>query len=159
MASTLLPRVPSEPPTDAGSPGERLQRASTMLAPALVRRFVEARDRGDASVVIWGTGRPRREFLHVDDLADACFFLLENYDDGAPINVGVGKDISIRELAELIAETVGFSGTIEHDLGKPDGTPRKILDVSRLTALGWQARIPLRDGLAATVAEYVTAAH
>ena len=104
---------------------------------------------------MWGTGTPRREFLHVDDLADAALFLMHRYDDEAIINVGVGKDISIRELAELIREVVGYQGEIVFDSTKPDGTPRKLLDVSRLEALGWRATIPLREGLAQTYRWFV----
>jgi GDP-L-fucose synthase len=98
-------------------------------------------------VTVWGTGTPRREFLHVDDLARACVFLLENYDEPGPINVGAGTDLSIRELAELVADVVGYRGALEFDVSKRDGAPRKLLDVSKLRALGWQAEIPLRQGL------------
>jgi len=115
-----------------------------------MRRFDEARRSGAASVACWGTGTPRREFLHVDDLAAAVLFLLEHYDDPQTINVGVGEDVTIREVAEVVADVVGFTGRIVQDTSKPDGTPRKLLDVSRLTALGWKAEIPLPEGVAGT---------
>jgi GDP-L-fucose synthase len=105
-------------------------------------------------VTVWGTGTPRREFLHVDDLARACLHLLEHYDEPEPINIGVGEDLSIRELAQLVAEIVGFEGRIEFDTSKPDGTPRKLLDVSKIHALGWKAQIGLRDGLTETYRWY-----
>ncbi len=118
--------------------------------PALIRKFHEARASGAAQVVVWGTGTPRREFLHVDDLADACLFLMRGYDDERIINVGVGEDVSIAELAALVQRVVGFAGEIVLDASKPDGTPRKLLDVSRLHALGWRARIGLEDGIRET---------
>jgi GDP-L-fucose synthase len=104
---------------------------------------------------VWGTGKPRREFLHVDDLAAACVFLMERYDDAEPINIGWGEDVSIRELADIIHEVVGFGGELRFDTSKPDGTPRKLLDVSRLKALGWTSKIPLREGIAATYRWFV----
>jgi GDP-L-fucose synthase len=106
-------------------------------------------------VTIWGTGTPRREFLHVDDLADACVFLMKNYDESEIINIGVGRDITIRELGELIRDIVGFEGSIEYDPSKPDGTPQKLLDVSRLTGLGWRPKISLREGIEMTYRWYV----
>jgi GDP-L-fucose synthase len=118
--------------------------------PALIRKCHEAKVAGRDSVEIWGTGRPRREFLYVDDLADALVHLMRNYSDDGHINVGTGTDVTIRELAETIAEVVGFEGGFAYDSTKPDGTPRKLLDVSRLSALGWQAKTALRDGLAET---------
>jgi len=123
----------------------------------LIRRFVEAKEAGAESVTNWGSGSPLREFLHVDDLADAIVFLLENYDSPETINVGTGVDRSIREISELVARTVGFTGAVEWDTTKKDGTPRKLLDVSRLRALGWAPRISLEDGLRETVDWY--AAH
>ena len=120
---------------------------------ALLRRFHEARVAGAPEVVVWGSGTPRREFLHADDLAAAVVHLMNGYSDEAPVNVGCGEDLSIRELAEMIAEVVGYTGRISWDRSKPDGTPRKLLDVSRITALGWTPRIPLREGIAATYAE------
>jgi GDP-L-fucose synthase len=137
-------------PTNLYGPGDNFDLENSHVLPALIRKFHEAKLRGDAEVVIWGTGTPRREFLHVDDLADACVFLMRDYDGEAPINVGVGEDIAIRELAELVARVVGYEGAIVNDPSKPDGTPRKLLDVSRLTAMGWKARVPLEEGVRAT---------
>ena len=125
------------------------------MLPALIRRFHEARETGAPSVTVWGTGTPRREFLHVDDLAEACLFLLENYDEPETINVGTGSDVTIAELARLVADTVGYTGEIVFDASKPDGTPRKLLDVSRLRDLGWTARIEFGAGLASTYAWYL----
>jgi GDP-L-fucose synthase len=142
-------------PTNLYGPGDDFDLESSHVLPALIRKFHEARQRGDREVVIWGTGTPRREFLHVDDLADACVFLMRHYEGEGPINVGVGEDLSIRELAELVARVVGYDGAIVHDTSKPDGTPRKLLDVSRLAALGWKARVPLEDGVRATWRWYV----
>ena len=122
--------------------------------PALIRRYDEARAGGSSTVTNWGSGAPRREFLHVDDLADACLHLLEHYDDPQHINVGVGEDLTIRDIAGLVAEAVGYTGQTEWDTSKPDGTPQKLLDVSRLTDLGWTARTGLREGLASTVRWY-----
>jgi GDP-L-fucose synthase len=141
-------------PTNLYGPGDNFDLASSHVLPALIRKFHEAKLRGDPEVVIWGTGTPRREFLHVDDLADACMFLMHHYSDPAPINVGVGEDVSIRELAELIAAVVGYQGRIVTDTSKPDGTPRKLLDVTRLAALGWRATTRLQPGLADTHARY-----
>jgi GDP-L-fucose synthase len=137
-------------PTNLYGPGDNFDLQTSHVLPALIRKFHEARQRGDESVTIWGTGTPRREFLHVDDLADACVFLMQRYSDSAPINVGCGEDLSIAELASLIARVTGFEGALRFDTSKPDGTPRKLLDVSRLQALGWSPRIPLAAGVAAT---------
>ena len=137
-------------PTNVYGPGDNFSLTDSHVLPALIRRFVEARERGDGSVVVWGTGEPKREFLHVDDLADACVFLMRKYSSGEPINVGTGEDISIKLLATMISETVGFEGEIIFDASKPDGTPRKLLDVSRLGALGWRYRIDLQSGLLET---------
>jgi len=115
-----------------------------------LRKAHEAKTRKDSELIVWGSGKPRREFLHVDDLASACVLLLEQYDSPEIINVGCGEDISIRELAELICEVVGFDGELTWDANKPDGTPRKLLDVTKLRALGWKPSIPLRDGIART---------
>jgi len=141
-------------PTNLYGPNDNFDPEKSHVLPAMIRRFVEAKASGAASVTIWGTGTPRREFLHVDDLAQACLFLLENYDAAEPINVGVGEDVSIAELAQMVADIVGFDGTIENDLTKPDGTPRKLLDVSRIHSLGWRAKISLREGLLRTYDEY-----
>jgi GDP-L-fucose synthase len=122
------------------------------VLPALIRRFHEAKVRGAKSVTVWGTGTPRREFLHVDDLADAVLYLLHSYDAEPMINVGWGQDVTIRELAELVLSAIGYSGRLIFDSTKPDGTPRKLLDVSRLSDLGWQPRIPLKSGIEQTYA-------
>ena len=116
----------------------------------MIRRFHEAKESGAPAVTLWGTGAPRREFLQVDDLADACLFLLESYDSPEPINIGTGVDVTIRELAERVAATVGYHGRLDWDESKPDGTPRKLLDVSRASALGWKAKVELGEGLEAT---------
>jgi len=134
-------------PTNLYGPGDNFSRENSHVLPALIRKLHEARIAGDARVTIWGSGTPRREFLHVDDLADAALFLMQRYDDENHINIGVGEDLTIAELARLIAEVVGYRGAIVTDPSKPDGTPRKLLDVSKLTALGWSARIALADGV------------
>jgi GDP-L-fucose synthase len=139
-------------PTNLYGPGDNFDLKSSHVLPALIRKFHDAKVAGSESVTIWGTGTPRREFLYVDDLARAVIFLAENYDDGEIINVGVGEDISIADLASLVARTVGFSGKLEFDHSKPDGTPRKLLDVSRLMSLGWQPKTTLDDGIARTYA-------
>lgn len=137
-------------PTNLYGPNDNFDLASSHVLPALVRRFHEAKLAGEGSVTIWGTGTPRREFLHVDDLADACLFLLDRFDEPGPINVGAGKDLPIGELAELVRDVVHPSAEILHDTTKPDGMPRKLLDTSRMEALGWHASIPLREGVEAT---------
>lgn len=141
-------------PTNLYGPGDNFDPQTSHVLPALIRRFHEAAEIGAQEVVLWGTGTPRREFLHVDDLAEAALFLLENYNDPQTINVGVGEDLTIRELAELVADVVGFDGELVQDTSKPDGTPRKLLDVSRINALGWRARTPLRDGIKSTYEWY-----
>ncbi len=137
-------------PTNLYGPGDNFDPVGSHVLPALIRRFTEAVDSGAGEVVLWGTGTPRREFLHVDDLAAACLVLLERYDSAGPVNVGTGSDLPIRELAGIVADIVGFTGRIVTDPTKPDGTPRKVLDVSRIAALGWQPRIGLREGIAST---------
>jgi GDP-L-fucose synthase len=117
------------------------------VLPALIRKFHEAKVKDEEAVTLWGTGEPRREFLHADDLADACFYLMQHYDEPTLINVGVGEDLTIKELAQLISRVVGFKGRIVHDLSKPDGTPRKLLDVSKLASLGWKPKIGLEEGV------------
>lgn len=144
-------------PTNLYGPGDNFDLQTSHVLPALIRKFHEARVRGDAEVVIWGTGTPRREFLHVDDLADAAVFLMRNYSGEPFINVGTGEDLTIRELAELVAKVVGYGGAIVTDPSKPDGTPRKLLDVSRINALGWRARIGLEAGLEATYRSFLAA--
>jgi GDP-L-fucose synthase len=143
-------RFISAMPTNVYGPGDNFDLETSHVLPALLRKFHEAKMADAPEVVIWGTGAARREFLHVDDLADACTFLLKSYDGSEPINVGVGRDISIAELAELIADIVGFRGAISFDTTKPDGTPRKLLDVSKLAALGWEPEVSLRDGIEQT---------
>lgn len=142
-------------PTNLYGPGDNFHLENSHVMPALIRKFHEAKARGDSEVVMWGTGTPRREFLHVDDLGDALVFLMEHYSAEDFVNVGVGEDVTIRELAELVREVVGFEGQIIQDLSKPDGTPRKLMDVSRLTSLGWKAKVGLRDGLRETYRWFV----
>ena len=142
-------------PTNLYGPGDNFDIDSAHVLPAMIRRFDEAKKSGAGEVILWGTGTPRREFLHSDDLAAACVTLLERYDEPAPINVGVGEDLVIADLASLVAEIVGYHGRISWDTSKPDGTPRKLLDVSRIHALGWKAEIGLRDGIVAAYANYV----
>jgi GDP-L-fucose synthase len=137
-------------PTNLYGPGDNFNLQNSHVLPALMMRFHEAKERGDAQVVVWGSGTPRREFLHVDDLADALVFLIKNYDGEDIVNVGWGKDVTIRELADLIRSTVGFVGSVEFDRTKPDGTPRKLLDIRRLQEIGWSPRIGLEDGLSST---------
>ncbi|QNQ64196.1 GDP-L-fucose synthase [Brucella sp. 6810] len=134
-------------PTNLYGPNDNFDPASSHVLPALIRRLHEARMRGAEEVVLWGSGKPLREFLHVDDLADACLHLLRFYNGIEPVNIGSGEEISIKELALTVARIVGYEGRFEHDLSKPDGTPRKLLDTSRIEALGWQPRIRLEDGL------------
>ena len=134
-------------PTNLYGPNDNYDLINSHVLPALLRKAHEARLRGDPSLVVWGTGSPRREFLYVEDLADACVFLMESGYDGPLLNIGTGTDVSIRELAEVVMEVVGYCGTIAFDATKPDGTPRKLLDVGRLTSLGWQARTPLMEGI------------
>ena len=142
-------------PTNLYGPGDNFDPRTSHVLPALIRKFHEAKARSEPSVTVWGTGSPRREFLHVDDLADACLHLMDNYSGDEPVNIGVGKDISIGELAELVRDVVGYSGEVSYDTTKPDGTPRKLLDVSRLESLGWQAKIPLREGVEQTYAWFL----
>jgi len=142
-------------PTNLYGPGDNFDLQSSHVLPALIRKAHEARVNGASEMVVWGTGSPRREFMFVDDAAAAAVFLMLHYDDGAIINVGVGSDASIRELAEIVCRVVGFTGQLQFDASKPDGMPRKLLDVSRLKALGWHARIGLEQGIAATYEWYL----
>ena len=142
-------------PSNLYGPGDNFDAGQSHVIPALMRRCHEAKVRGDAAVTVWGSGSPRREFLHVDDLACAVVHLMQRYEAESPINVGTGVDVTIRELAELICEVVGFTGKLEFDASKPDGTPRKLLDIARVGALGWRPRIALRDGLRATYQWFV----
>lgn len=141
-------------PTNLYGPGDNYDLETAHVLPALIRRFHEAKESGAPSVTLWGTGAPQREFLHVDDLAAACLVLLDTYDGDEHINIGYGEDLTVEELAQLIADVVGYSGPLAWDSTKPDGTPRKLLDVTRMKALGWGPRIGLREGLASTYAEY-----
>ena len=137
-------------PTNLYGPGDNFDLENSHVLPALIRKIHEAKLRGDPKVVVWGTGTPRREFLHVDDLADAVLYLLQTYDDEAVVNIGWGEDVTIRELAEVIVSVIDYKGQLSFDTTKPDGTPRKLLDVDRLHALGWRPRIPLRAGIDGT---------
>lgn len=141
-------------PTNLYGPGDNFSPQGSHVLPALIRRFDEARRSGAESVTNWGTGSPRREFLHVDDMASACLHLLERYDGPTQVNVGTGEDVTIKEVSELVAQEVGYSGQTVWDTSKPDGTPRKLLDVSTLRSSGWAPRVELRDGIASTIAWY-----
>src|SRR6266487_1277103 len=141
-------------PTNLYGPNDNFDLETSHVLAALLRKAHEAKRRKDSELIVWGSGKPRREFLHVDDLASACVLLLEQYDSPEIINVGCGEDISIRELAELICDVVGFDGELTWDASKPDGTPRKLLDVTKLRGLGWKPSIPLRDGIARTYEWY-----
>jgi len=142
-------------PTNLYGPGDNFDLETSHVLPALIRKFHEAKVKGEKTVTIWGTGTPRREFLHVDDLADACFFLMTNYNGTDLINIGTGKDVTIRELAEIVGRVVGFAGDLEFDTSKPDGTPRKLLDVSKLDSLGWKASMDIEHGLQKTYEWYL----
>jgi GDP-L-fucose synthase len=141
-------------PTNMYGPGDNFDLENSHVLPAMIRKFHDAKVQEKASVQLWGTGTPRREFLHSDDLGRACLFLLENYNDEVAINVGVGEDIAIKELAESIKQVVGFQGEIEWDSSKPDGTPRKLLDVTLMTSLGWTAKTELREGIRLAIDDY-----
>ena len=141
-------------PTNLYGPNDNYDLANSHVLPALIRKAHEAKVRGDAELVVWGSGKPMREFLFVDDLADACVFLMEKDVGSGLYNIGTGEDVTIRELAELVMEVVGFAGRIVYDSSKPDGTPRKLLDVSRLSAMGWRARTPLKQGITHAYAEF-----
>jgi GDP-L-fucose synthase len=142
-------------PTNLYGPGDNFDLSSSHVLPALIRKTHEAKMRGDKSITIWGTGGPRREFLHADDCADALVFLLKTYSGAEHVNVGSGEEITILELARMVAEVVGFEGAITHDLSKPDGTPRKLMSSDRLRAMGWAPKIGLREGIAATYAWFL----
>jgi GDP-L-fucose synthase len=145
-------------PTNLYGPGDNFDLQTSHVLPALLRKFHAAKQNGDAEVTVWGSGTPRREFLYVDDLADALLFLMERYDSPEIINIGCGEDVTIAELAHLIAEIVGFRGALVFDRSRPDGTPRKLLDVSKARALGWQAQTKLADGIRATYDWYLATA-
>jgi GDP-L-fucose synthase len=140
-------------PTNLYGPNDNYDLKNSHVLPALLRKFHEATVRGDGHVMMWGTGTPKREFLHVDDLADACFYLMQTYDEPGLVNIGTGEDIAIIDLARLIKDIVGFPGEIRHDLSKPDGTPRKLMDVSKLASLGWKANITLEEGIKSVYAD------
>jgi GDP-L-fucose synthase len=145
-------------PTNLYGPNDNFDLETSHVMPALIRKFHEAKINNEPKVTIWGSGSPKREFLHVDDMADACIYLMENYDYadiGEFVNIGVGKDLSIKELAELIKDVVDYEGDIVYDSSKPDGTPRKLLDVSKLNGLGWTSSIGLKEGIKATYRWYV----
>jgi len=142
-------------PTNLYGPNDNYDLNTSHVLPALIRKFHEAKKAKADSVILWGTGKPRREFLHADDLADACFFLMQHYDEPGLVNVGVGEDLEIGELALLIKKIVGYEGSIRHDLTKPDGTPRKLMDVTKLHALGWKASISLEEGLRSVYDEFL----
>jgi GDP-L-fucose synthase len=143
-------------PTNLYGPNDNFDLTSSHVLPAMIRKFHDAREEGRTEVVVWGTGSPRREFLHVDDLADACVFLMQHYDEAAHINVGTGEDVSIKELAEMVRRIVHPDAKIVWDTTKPDGSPRKLLDVSRLHALGWRHRIALGEGIESTYQWFLT---
>jgi GDP-L-fucose synthase len=146
-------------PTNLYGPGDNFDLENSHVLPALLRKFHEAKQQDAPTAVVWGTGTPRREFMHVDDLADACLFLMRHYSDERFVNVGWGSDVTIRELAGLVSDIVGFRGELRFDASKPDGTPRKQLDVSRLNGLGWRPGIPLRDGVASTYQWFLRQEH
>ena len=137
-------------PTNLYGPGDNFNLENSHVMPALIRKFHDAKANNSPEVEVWGTGTPKREFLHVDDMADATVFLMNNYDAEQFVNVGVGEDVSIKELAEIVKETVGFEGVLKFDSSKPDGTPRKLLDVSKLNEAGWRAKINLLEGVKST---------
>jgi GDP-L-fucose synthase len=140
-------------PTNLYGTNDNYHPENSHVLPALIRRIILAKKNNDPSVVIWGTGTPRREFMHVDDLADACYFLLHNYNEAGHVNVGWGSDVSIKQVAETIASEVGYKGTLEFDITKPDGTPRKLLDTTKINNLGWKPSIKLEDGIRRTIVE------
>lgn len=140
-------------PTNLYGTNDNYHPENSHVLPALIRRIILAKKNNDPSVVIWGTGTPRREFMHVDDLADACYFLLQNYNEAGHINIGWVEDVSIKELASIIATEVGYTGTLEFDTTKPDGTPRKLLDTTKINKLGWKPSIKLQEGIRRTIAE------
>jgi GDP-L-fucose synthase len=142
-------------PTNLYGPGDNFDLENSHVLPALIRKFHDAKTAGEPSVTVWGSGAPLREFLHVDDCADACIFLMRRYDDAGIVNVGIGEDISIRDLAELIKRVVGFDGDLAFDMTKPEGTPRKLVDTARINQLGWRARISLEEGVRSTYDWYL----
>ena len=146
-------------PTNLYGPNDNFELENSHVLPAMMRRLHDAKKAGATSVTMWGSGAPKREFLHVDDMAEACLFLMDKYESTDIINVGVGEDVSIKELAEMVREVVGFEGGLKWDTSKPDGTPRKLVDVTRINALGWKARVKLRDGIQSTYRWFLENAH
>ena len=142
-------------PTNVYGPGDNYDLENSHVLPALIRKFIDAKTRGDTSVTLWGTGSPKREFIYSDDLASACLFLLENYNESIAINVGTGQDLSIRDLASTIKQATGYEGLINWDESKPDGTPRKLLDIEKISSLGWQPTISLEEGISLTSQAYI----
>ena len=141
-------------PTNLYGPGDNYHPTNSHVIPALLRKFHEAKQRGDANVTVWGTGTPRREFLYSDDMADACVFLMERYEGSEIVNIGTGEEVTIRELTNLVAQAVGYTGEVRWDRTKPDGMERKLLDVSRLHGMGWRHRTTLEEGLRLTLEDY-----
>jgi GDP-L-fucose synthase len=141
-------------PTNLYGPNDNYDLKYSHVLPALIRKFHEAKINNEPFVTIWGSGEPKREFLHVDDLAEACIFLMNHFDEAGLVNVGIGTDLSILELAQLVARIVGYTGSIQKDISKPDGTPRKLMDVSKINAMGWKARITLEEGIRMVYGEY-----
>jgi GDP-L-fucose synthase len=140
-------------PTNLYGTNDNYHPENSHVFPSLIRRIIIAKKNNDPVVTIWGTGTPRREFMHVDDLANACYFLMQNYNEAGPVNIGWGEDVSIKELAEMIAVEVGYAGALEFDVTRPDGTPRKLMDTTKISSLGWKPSINLNDGISITIAE------
>ncbi len=143
-------------PTNLYGPNDNYDLENSHVLPAMIRKFQEAKERGDASMTLWGTGAPMREFLHANDLAEACVYLMETYSDSELVNIGTGIDVTIKELAETVKEIVGFTGSIQWDTSRPDGTPRKLMDVSKLHSLGWKHKIELKEGIALAYQDFLT---
>jgi len=143
-------------PTNLYGPNDNYDLENSHVLPAMIRKFQEAKERGDASMTLWGTGAPMREFLHADDLAEACVYLMETYSNAELVNIGTGIDVTIKELAETVKEIVGFTGTIQWDSTRPDGTPRKLMDVSKLHSLGWKHKIELKEGISLAYQDFLT---
>jgi GDP-L-fucose synthase len=143
-------------PTNLYGPNDNYDLENSHVLPAMIRKFQEAKERGDASMTLWGSGSPMREFLHADDLAEACVYLMETYSDSELVNIGTGIDVTIKELAETVKEIVGFTGSIQWDRTRPDGTPRKLMDVSKLHSLGWKHKIELKEGIALAYQDFLT---
>lgn len=146
-------------PTNLYGPKDNYHPQHSHVPAGLIRRFHEAKGRGDAEAMVWGSGKPKREFLHVDDMADACVFVMQHYSDAGILNIGTGEDVTIADFAQLVADAVGFKGRLVFDASKPDGAPRKLLDVSHINALGWRARIGLKEGLADSYRDFLAGAH